>query len=207
MKRSFQQFGGFSAILVGILSLVYAVFYLLISRQIPTLGVNGSWIVLALSGIFSSAAYVALYQLTRDTGPGVALWALALGEAASLATLLHGGYESTLIKTITEGGASQQAALAAFQQAPSQVDPAGLMTFFVTGVVALLFSYLIANQPGLPRALGTLGIVNGFVLVILYLASANHLQTLILISGGLTSVILGPIWWIWLGVRLSQAQA
>jgi len=199
MKRSFQQFGGYSAILVGILSLVYAVFYLVVSRQNPSLGVNASWIVLALSGIFSSAAYVALYQLTQDAAPGAALWALALGAAASLATLLHGAYESTLIKTIAEAGPAQQAALAVLQQAPSQVDPAGIMAFFITGVVSLIFNYLIVNQGVLPKALGTLGIVNGFV------ASANHLQILILISGGLTSVILGPIWWIWLGIKLSQS--
>ena len=206
MKRSFQQFGGLSAILVGILSIIYAVFYLLISRQNPDLGINGSWIVLALSGIFSSAAYVALYQLTNQTAPGVTLWALALGVAASLATLLHGAYESTLIKTIAEASPDQQAALAVLQQLPSQVDPAGLMAFFVTGVVSLLFSYLIINQAVLSRALGTLGIVNGLVLVILYLASANQIQTLILVSGGLTSVILGPIWWICLGVKLTQTK-
>jgi hypothetical protein len=38
--------------------------------------------------------------------------------------------------------------------------------------------------------------------VALYFATVAGAQTLILISGGLTSVIVGPIWWIWLGLQL-----
>jgi hypothetical protein len=49
------------------------------------------------------------------------------------------------------------------------------------------------------------GIFNAFILVVLYFASAGGLQRLILISGGLTSVIVGPIWWIWLGLALLRA--
>ena len=88
--------------------------------------------------------------------------------------------------------------------APSEVDPAGLAAFFVIGIVSLFFSWLMLKGGALPRSLGYLGILNTVLLVILYFASAGGVQTLVLISGGLTSVIVGPIWWIWLGVKLRE---
>ena len=65
-----------------------------------------------------------------------------------------------------------------------------------------LFGWLIVRSALLPRTLGLLGILNAVLLVILYFASAGELQSLVLISGGLTSLIVGPVWWIWLGLNL-----
>ena len=93
---------------------------------------------------------------------------------------------------------------AAVQTLPLQVDPGGLMTLFVTGVVTIVFSSLIKRSRVFPVGLGNLGLVNGVMLVILFIATVSQVQVLILVSGGLTSVILGPIWWIWLGRRLQR---
>jgi uncharacterized membrane protein HdeD (DUF308 family) len=199
MDSSYRRFGGISAILVGLLSVAYAVFYLVIARQAPFTGLLGSWLILAASGLFSSAAYVALYSRLRLAGEEFALWALLLGTLAGFATMAHGAYEALLML-------AEPAAAGAAQQPPSQVDPAGLATFFVVGIVSLLFGWLILQSDVLPRALGYLGLFNGVLLIVLYFASAAAAQTLILISGGLTSVIAGPIWWIWLGRRLLQMK-
>ena len=56
MNNSFPRFGAISAILVGLLSIAYAIFYLVIYRQAELTGILGSWIILAASGIFSGAA-------------------------------------------------------------------------------------------------------------------------------------------------------
>jgi hypothetical protein len=200
-----NKFGGFSAILVGILSILYAVFYLVIARQAEYLGTYGSWLILALSGLFSGAAYVALYRRVAPVNDGVALWALLLGFGASFATLQHGAYQAMLVSRMRAAEAPQREALQVVNRLPSQVDPAGLATFLVVGVVAFLFSWLILSTNALPRPLGYVGIFNAFILVVLYFASAGGLQRLILISGGLTSVIVGPIWWIWLGLALLRA--
>jgi len=195
MNKLAHQIDGICAIIVGILSILYAVFYLLVTRSAPALGLEVSWIVLAASGLFTSAAFVGLFEELKTTHHGFALWSVLLGVAASLATLVHGGYEALA----TAGGAPAS-------QLPSQVDPAGLMAFFVTGLAVFGFSYLVVHSQVFPRGLGTLGMVNAVVLVILFIASAGKVQTLILISGGLTSVILGPIWWIWLGSRLLKLR-
>ncbi|HEY5574253.1 MAG TPA: hypothetical protein VIK64_14625 [Anaerolineales bacterium] len=200
-----NKFGGFSAILVGILSILYAVFYLVIARQAEYVGTYGSWLILALSGLFSGAAYVALYRRVSPDNQGVALWALLLGFGASFATLQHGAYQAMLVSRIRMAEAPLREALQLANRLPSQVDPAGLATFLVVGVVAFLFSWLILSSDALPRPLGFLGIFNAFILVVLYFASAGGLQRVILVSGGLTSVIVGPIWWIWLGLALLRA--
>ena len=197
MSASFDRFGGISAIVVGVLSVLYAIFYLLIARQAEYTGLLGSWLILAASGLFSSAAYVALYLRLHRTNEGYALWALLLGIAASFVTLLHGVHEALLLTTPLD-----EAAVGIAQALPSEVDPSGLATFFIVGIVVFIFSRLVIDDAQLPKRLGQLGIANGVLLVVLFFASAFALQNLILLSGGLTSLIVGPIWWIWLGSRL-----
>jgi hypothetical protein len=193
MNGSFSRFGGLSAMIVGVFSILYAVFYLVIARQAAYVGTLGSWLILGASGIFTSAAFVALYQRVRSADEGFSLWALLLGVLASFATLVHGIYEAQLM---TNTGTAQQL--------PSEVDPAGLATFAVTGLATFVFGWLIARSGVLPRRLGQLGMLNAVLLVVLFLATFAGSQTLILLSGGLTSLIAGPIWWIWLGSQLRK---
>lgn len=205
MNDSFDRFGGVSAMIVGALSILYAIFFLVIARQAEYIGSLGSWLILAASGIFSSAAFVALYQRLRKVSEGQALWALLLGVIASFATLAHGIYQALSLITLQAAEPAQSEAITLVRMAPSQIDPAGLATFFVTGLAILTFSLLILRQADLPKRLGQLGVVLGILMMVLFFASAANAQTLILISGGLASVIVGPIWWIWLGRRLSRA--
>lgn len=188
----FWKFGAVSAMLVGGLSILYAIFFLFVSKQSADVGVTGAWIILAVSGIFSSAAYVALYHRLRGGSEGFALWGLLLGVAASFATLVHGGYEAF---KVAEGTGL------------SETDPNGLAAFGVVGIAALVFGWLILRSGGLNRNLGYLGIANAALLLILYFATAAGSQLLILLSGGLTSVILGPIWWIGVGRELQKQTA
>jgi hypothetical protein len=207
MNRSFTRFGGLSAIIVGILSLLYAVFYLVITRQSEMAGALGSWIILAASGIFSSAALVALYERLRPSSEGFALWGLALGLFSSFATLMHGAYQALLLIALPSAGGNQQAAIELVRMVPSPIDPAGLGTFGLIGLASLVTGMIIVIGGRLPRALGYLAIVNAVLLIVLFFASAANAQTLILISGGLTSVLVGPIYWIWLGRELRREVA
>ena len=191
MKDSFPRIGGWSAILVGVLSILYAFFFLVIAKRAEFVGTFGSWVILAASGIFSSAAYVALYGRVRSASEAAALWALLLGVASSFASLMHGGYEALLVGQGTA-------------QLASEIDPRGLASFCVVGLVAFVFGWLITRGTALPKALGYLGMFNALLLVVLYFATVAGAQTLILISGGLTSILVGPIWWVWLGLQLMK---
>jgi hypothetical protein len=189
MKDNFSKFSGYAAIVTGILSILYAIFFLVIARQAEFIGLFGSWVILALSGIFTSAAYVGLYGRMKSASEGFALWGLLLGVASSFATLMHGGYQALLV------GQASGAAL-------SEVDPRGLAAFGVVGLVSFIFSWLIVRSGVLAKTFGYLGLFNALLLVVLYFATVAGAQTVILISGGLTAVIVGPIWWIWLGLQL-----
>jgi len=207
MNRSFERFGGLSAMLVGALSILYAVFFLVIARQNESLGTTGSWVILAVSGIFSSAAFVALYQRLRPTAEGFALWGLALGLFSSFATLMHGAYQALSLMTLASAGAEQRAAIELVRMTPSQLDPAGLGTFGVIGLASLVTGLIIIVGGRLPRMLGYLAVGNAVLLITLFFASAANAQTLVLLSGGLTSVIVGPIFWLWLGRELRRETA
>jgi hypothetical protein len=124
--------------------------------------------------------------------------------SASFATLQHGGYQALLVRGLRISDPPTREAIDTARRLFSQVDPAGLAAFLVVGIVSFLFGWMILRGASLPTGLGYLGMLNAVLLVILYFASAMGLPTLILISGGLTSVIAGPIWWIWLGVALQR---
>ena len=53
----------------------------------------------------------------------------------------------------------------------------------------------MAIRPERPR-LGRLGVVLGIDMVVLFLATALGIGPLVLLTGGLASVVLGPIWWV-----------
>jgi len=203
MRDPFGKFGGVSAILVGVLSILFAAFWALERRPVP-MAPYGKWLTFALSGLFSSAAYVALYERVKSSSPGYALWGLVLGVAASFAILIHGGFETLLFHKTVQAEGGRRAIFTAAKLVPSQVDPTGLATFFVVGIVSFVFSWLILQSGTLPGVFGRLGIANGVLLWTVFVASAADIRWLVLASGGLTLIVVGPIWWIWLGSLLMK---
>lgn len=83
--------------------------------------------------------------------------------------------------------------MAVAHAAPAQVDPRGLATFLLAGLVALVLGLVL--RPSAPR-LGLLGMVLGVDMAALFVATAIGIGGLVLVTGGLASVVLGPIWWV-----------
>ena len=204
---SFGKFAGFSAVLVGLLSIAYAVFFLFIAKQDEYIGSLGSWLILGISGLLGSAAYVGVYQRIKGANEGLALWGLVLGLGAAFATFTHGIYQALLTNllhgTLAE---AQRNAITASRLVPSSLDPNGLATFFLSGIVAFVIGLVILRGNSLPKGLGVLAIINAVLLVTLFAATVMGLSTLILISGGLASVIAGPIWWVGMGMVLFKQE-
>jgi hypothetical protein len=57
----------------------------------------------------------------------------------------------------------------------------------------------VAGNAALPRNLGWFAVIGGLDLILLFFATVAQSETLILVSGGLASVILVPALWIWTG--------
>jgi hypothetical protein len=124
-------------------------------------------------------------------------WVSVAGVAVGFATAAHGLGQllevDKLAHRYTTGDAATRAAVAVGHLSPSSVDPRGLATFCLAGLVAVLLG--LALRPDRTR-LGLLGVVLGVDMVLLFVANAVGVNALVLVTGGLASVILGPLWWV-----------
>jgi hypothetical protein len=192
---SFMRYAGCSAITTGVLSLAYAVAFLILKNLLL------AGLFLGLGGFASIAALAALYLRVRAVDGAFALYGLIISMMSALGVLIQGTY--TLANAIhTPSGAPDLTAL------PFQADPRGLLAFGMAGVGVAALSWLTLSS-SLPRNLGVLGLVNAVALVALFLGDlltgTDTKSLAILIPGGLTSLILTPVWYIWLGVALPKA--
>jgi hypothetical protein len=210
--RTFEQVGAMSAGVVGALSLLYAVAYLgitpadqrgndidkfLRSYLAHPAGLRLAATCLMLSGLISGLAVVALIGRREEHRTSRSLtWAGIVAVIAGLATSAHGLADlvgvDKLAHRYATGDAATRAAVAVVHVTPSPVDPRGLATFAAGGLVALVVG--LSLRVAHPR-LGRLGVVLGVDMVLLFVANAIGINALVLITGGLASVVLGPIWW------------
>jgi hypothetical protein len=197
--------------LVAVLSVLYAIAYLLITPSAqrgsnvdhfyrsylthPT-GLRIASLCLVVSGLVVGAAVVALAKrLPRSDEAGLT-WATIVGVTAGLATAAHGlgdlvGVDK-LAHRYAAGDSATRAAATVSHLNPSAVDPRGVATFGAAGLGVLVLS--LALRASRPR-LGRLGIVLAADMVLLFVANALSLNAVVLVTGGLASVLLGPIWW------------
>src|SRR5207237_10218678 len=87
----------------------------------------------------------------------------------------------------------------------SPTAPRRLATFGLAGLWALTLGLeIVAGNASWPRNLGWLAVLGGLDLIVLFFATVAAYEGLILVTGGLASVILVPAFWIWTG-RLLRA--
>src|SRR5881275_2374069 len=86
-STAYERFAGVCAMLLGALTLLYSVsFIILVSEALS------SFCLLA-NGVLASAVLVALYERLKAAYPSFALWALLLGLSGAIGSALHGGYD------------------------------------------------------------------------------------------------------------------
>jgi xanthosine utilization system XapX-like protein len=218
--RTFERAGALAAAAAAALSLLYALAYLVVtpaaqrasnvdnlyrSYQAHPTGARMASTCLALSGLLVGVAVVALARRLSARAPAAMSWASILGVVAGFGTAAHGLVallgENELARKYATGDAATRAAVAVAHASPSQVDPRGLATFCAAGLAVLVLG---AALRGHERRLGLLGMVLGLDMVALFLATATGVGPLVLLTGGLASVVLGPIWWISVARMLSR---
>jgi len=220
--RHFDRLAAISAVAVAGLSLLYAVAYLGITPKAqrgksvdafyrsylahPAGGRIASTCLL-VSGLLVGLPIVALARRLEHRNGGSLAWAAIVGVVGGLATAAHGlsalvGVDKMAHHYATADPAKRAAVVVA-GATPSQVDPRGLASFCAAGLVALVLG--LALRPSQPP-LGLLGVVLGVDMVVLFVATATGVGPLILVTGGLASVILGPLWWVGLA-RILQSPA
>jgi hypothetical protein len=221
--RAFERLAAVAAGAVAVLSLVYALAYLVITPAAqrasdvddfyrsylddPT-GSRLASLCLLVSGLLVGIAVVGLTRRYQAEAPGALSWARILGVVAGFATAAHGLVTLLGVNELADkydtGDAATRAAVAVAHASPSEVDPRGLATFCAAGLAVLVVGAAIRRLE--PR-LGLLGVVLGVDMVLLFLATAAGIGPLVLLTGGLASVVLGPVWWISVARRMWAGQA
>lgn len=218
---SLARAGGLAGIAVAVLSIIYAVAYLIITPAAqrgadaaayyasfaadPT-GAQLASLCFVLSGVVGTLAVAATAERLRTVSDGWARWALVVGSIAILATGAHGLWNmarTPLMAALYNGGdATTKAAIAALRVGPVPADPAEFFTFGITGLWALAVGLLTLRGADLPRRVGYIAIVAGVDTLLLFLSDVAGSQAGILVTGGLASLILGPAMWAGIGLAL-----
>jgi len=193
MSKSYLRFAGYSAILAGVLILIYSIAFVILKNQLVYA------LAQLLGGLATIAMVVALYGRLKDTDAGFALLALAFSLGGALGSAIHSGYDLANAINLPAGNAAAQADL------PSQIDPRGLLTFAFAGLGLFFFAWLITHGREWPASLGYLAYALAVLLVLTYLGRLVILtpsSPLVLIPAALTGFIANPIFDLWLGVLL-----
>lgn len=205
MDTSFNRFASVAAMLTGVLSILYAVFFLVISKTPEDSGRLISWLILGAGGLLTTAAYVGLYQRLRGHNEGLALWGLLLGLGQGAFSFTNAVSQALLIYNVQSGTLSADA-FNAVRQLPQAGDPGGVWAFVVFALASFIFGRLILNSNMLPRTLGYVAWLNAVMLVLLFIGNVTGTALLIYVPGGLTSLVLTPVWWIWVGRSLASQK-
>lgn len=192
---AFERFAGFGGIVTGVCSVLYAIFFLLVSGPLHDYLPP---ILLICGGLLATAVFAAVYARVRAADAIFALWALVLGTLGQMGAAIHGVYG--LASVISHAPASGVGTAN-----PNPLDPAGFLAFGVVGLAMVVFAWLILRSGQLARGLGYLGYALAVLLVALFLGAllSNDTKSLaVLVPGGLASLVATPLWNIWVGLTL-----
>jgi hypothetical protein len=181
----FDRICGLSALGAAGLSVIYAISFAV--QKTPLL----SAMALMAGGLLSAVALFAVYQRVKPVG-ALASLGLVFGLTGVLGAAIHGAYDLSIVLHPEAAGAG----------GPYPVDPRGFLTFGLAGLGVLVLSWSGFIAERLPRALIYLGFVFGVLLILIYLGRLIILDPnyiLVLAPAALTGLIVGPLWYGWVG--------
>jgi hypothetical protein len=216
--------GGTCSILTGVSIIVTAVMYLLLPSEQqdacgcpdqflaslahnPTLYVAESGLF-ALSSLVAIAAVLAIYETVRATHDGWARWSSTLAIVGfavnAIDQIRHAVLQPSQATAYVQGDAAVKATLTA-PGALQALDPQGWLRLGAVGLWILVVNMLALRGGTWPKPLAFVGIVGAIVYSLVVVAQVAQIQSLIVILAGV-GVILIPLWYIWLGLRLRRSD-
>jgi hypothetical protein len=190
---AFRRRGGIAAYLVAAFSIAYAVVYLGLVRT-EAGGASASALAWALITAGSLSAMFATAALASYIGGAAGTFLTALGVGYSLLAATHGVFAAI----------SDVQSYTVLDLAPT--DPRGFAVFGLAGLWSLLAGIELRAHGGLRPVYWQLAIAGGIDLMLLFIATVIGLSPLVLLTGGLASVILGPAFWAMTGRLLATER-
>lgn len=185
-SAAFLRRGGLQAWLVAGFSIAYAVVYLGFVRTDPT-NATASALAWALIAAGALSATIATAALGSYIGGAAGSFLTAFGVGYSLLAAAHGVFAA-----IGDWQGSADLDL-------SPTDPRGFATFGLAGLWMLIAGLELRGRAGLRPRYAQIAIIGGVDLIVLFIATVIGSTPLILATGGLASVVLGPIFWAMTG--------
>jgi hypothetical protein len=217
-----ERVGGVCAMLVGLLTAMAGITYLLIpeaqrlqvpgAELLPSFAEDGTvlrleLLVLGLVGIFGLGAVAALSRLVVADRGGWLRWAATVATVGFAVTAV--GQFITLERlprvadAFVAGDQATQAALAAVWK--STLDPYGLFGFGGVGFWILVLSIIGLRERGGLRSLWSLGIGVGILYELVPLGQLLESSALIILAG-VAGGILAAVWYVWAGSVATRAR-
>jgi Domain of unknown function (DUF4386) len=218
--RSFERFAGAAAVVVGLSSVAYGLVFLflvpadqkgappasLVSFAEDPTGRQLAALLLALGGLATAVAAVAVHRRLRPAGEGWAVASLLLGAALGLLTALHALGSLARLLDLSDlyagGDAATRAAAVVAAQLPSPLDPFSFSKFFLAGLWLLLTGALMARSSWFPRPLAYVALAAGVGVLLLFVGTVTDTAALILATGVPGAAVVGPVFWLWTGAVL-----
>ena len=220
-----SKLGGACSILTGVTFVVVVVVYLLLPPEQqdachcpdkfltsmahnPTLYIV-DYAVLVVYSLLAIAAVLAISASVRAAHDGWVRWTSTLAiiglAVTAIDDLRHAVLDPAKGTAYVQGDAAVKAALTV-PGALQGLDPQGWLRYAVVGVWVLVVSLLGLRSGAWRKLLAFVGTGVAIVYWLVLVGQVAQSQSLLAIIGGAGGVILGPVWYIWLGLRLRQAR-
>jgi hypothetical protein len=194
-EPTFKRVASWSSYAIAALSIVYAVVYLGLVRPDPA-NSSASAIANGLIGLSGVLATFVVIAVGDRVGGSAGRWLGVVGVGWALLSAVHGTFSGL--------ADAQGIDITGMRPDFAPTDPRGFATFGLAGLWSIVLGAAIASGGAFPRTLGTVALINGVDLIVLFLATAAGIGPLVLVTGGLAAVILGPIQWVLIGRVLGE---
>ncbi len=224
MKGStLNKIGGICSILVGVLYIPIGIttllrpaeqrppfdpdIFLTSFGQEPLMSTLMYW-GFAISAVLAIAVVLAVSERVQSLGEGWVRWMRSLAVIGFAVTALNYfrylDFYPMLANAYASGDAAVKTAAASSQSVVS-LDPDGWFSFGAVGLWFLVVNLVAFRGDPWPKVLSYLGIVGAIAYLLVMLGFVLDLY--LLTFSAIVSVIIGPIWYIWVGLILRKAAS
>ena len=163
-----------------------------------------AWVVVALAGL---GAIPAIIRLVQKQGEGWAIWARNLAYLALMVMAVENFRLNFYLPAESQAYAGADRATRQMISADNfhlNLDPNGWIQFGLLGLSILIISLLALRIEKLPRAWAIVGIVVALLFWLVVAGNQLDIPILFGIAAILGGIILGPVWFIWIGVLMRR---
>jgi hypothetical protein len=227
-NRSTLRMGGTCAALVGVSYLIAGLAYLLLpqaqrggtllhdtGRFMLSMAQGSAFITFqhlaeGLGGLIGIGVVLAVVELTRPLKSGWTQWLNVMAGIGFAVTAID-NLRITVVEPLraaayVAGDPATQAAVVATKCFVS-IDPVMWLSFGLVGIWVFFISYQGLRRLRFPRVMGIVGMAAGVFYFFIEIGTLLRNELLLAVTAGLGALVLGPVWYIWLGRILRDRAA